>query len=153
MRRVPYDERFLALSYEWLQDPEIRRLIDAPAVTREGQQAWYDSLPGRTDYAVWGIEYDGVPVGVLGLKRIGEDDGAEYFIYIGERAYWGRGIAAWGLADVAEEARRRGLRFLYGRILKVNERSLGVHLSNGFEHLREEDDVWWVAYPLDRPSS
>lgn len=147
-RRVPFDDEFLRLSFGWLTDDEMQNLTMSPAVTPESQRAWWESLADRPDYAVWGIEYDGVPVGAMGIKRIGEDDGAEYFMYLGERSYWGRGIASWAFAEICDEVRSRGLRKLYGRIGKHNDRSLAVHLREGFEVVGEDGPVWLVAYDL-----
>ena len=84
---VPFDRTFLDCAFQWLNDPEIRFLTDTPVVTREAQETWFASLPSRPDYAVWGVQADGVPVGVCGVKHIFEGEG-EYFGYIGEKAYW-----------------------------------------------------------------
>jgi RimJ/RimL family protein N-acetyltransferase len=148
IRRVPFDERFRDLSFTWLNDPEMARLTDSPQFTRDEQLAWYAGLADRTDYAVWGIEYDGVPVGAMGLKSIGLDQGGEYFMYIGDRAYWGRGIARWAFDEIVAEACRRRLRFLYGRVVKGNDRSLAVDLRHGFRIAREEPGHYWLVYPL-----
>ncbi len=147
-RRVPFEERYLELSYGWLTDPDLARLTMTNAVTPEAQRDWWRELPHRDDYAVWGIEYDGVPVGVMGIKHIGVNDGAEYFMYIGDRAYWGRGIATWAFAEVVAEVRARGLRYLYGVIGKHNERSLAVHTREGFAVTGETATEWLVTYPL-----
>jgi RimJ/RimL family protein N-acetyltransferase len=148
-RRVPFDETYRDLSYRWLNDPEIARMTRVPPTTPESQAAWFETLPGRTDYAVWGIEEDGVPVGALGLKHIGVDEGAEYFMYIGERDYWGRGIAQWAFDEIRAEARARGLAHLVGIIGKDNPRSLTAHLRVGFAIEREDDTAYYVAVPVD----
>jgi RimJ/RimL family protein N-acetyltransferase len=147
-RRVPFEEQYLHLSYEWLNDPEMARLTMTAAVTPEAQREWWAGLPHRSDYAVWGIEYDGVPVGVMGVKHIGVNDGAEYFMYIGDRAYWGRGIAAWAFREVVAEVRSRGLSKLYGVIGKHNARSLAVHVREGFRVTGETDVEWLVSYDV-----
>lgn len=147
-RRVAFDETFRDLSYDWLHDPELRRLTMAAEFGRDAQLAWYESLGGRHDYAVWGIEHDGEPVGVMGLKAAGEPDGWEYFMYLGRRESWGRGIAKWALAEIASVARARGDARVYGRISKANERSFGVHTGYGFHVVRDDGDAWWVAYDV-----
>ena len=146
--RVPLDESWLPLTAEWLSDPDIARLTMSGDFDAGGQRAWFDSLQGRTDYAVWGIEYDGVKVGVMGLKYIGVDDGAEYFMYIGPREYWGRGISRWAFDEIVAEARSRGLRWLYGRTAKYNERAMAVNLRHGYRIVRDDGDTWWLAYAL-----
>lgn len=147
-RRVPFDETWLPVTYAWLCDPELARLVMAGEVTPERQRAWYDGLATRDDYAIWGIEHEGERCGVLGLKSIGTDDGAEYFMYLGDRRYWGRRISEWAFNEVVAEARARGLRTLYGRVAKYNERSLAVDLRHGFEIVRDDGETWWLACPL-----
>lgn len=145
-RRVPFDETYLDASYGWLQDPEMARLTMSPAMTREQQRAWYDGLAGRADYAIWGIEYDGAPVGVMGLKHLDRDDGgAEYFMYLGEQSVWGKGIARWATDEILAEARSRGLTYVYGLVGKHNDRSLSVHTHLGFVVEGEEDGKWLVV--------
>jgi RimJ/RimL family protein N-acetyltransferase len=148
VRRVPFDERYRDLSFGWLSDPEIARLTRVPPMTRESQAVWFAGLPARTDYAIWGIECDGVPIGAFGLKLIGVDEGAEYFMYIGDPAYWGRGIARWSFDEVYEQARARGLKYLYGIVGKDNPRSLAVDLRHGFEIRREDDTAFYIALPI-----
>jgi RimJ/RimL family protein N-acetyltransferase len=147
-RRVAFDDRFLERSYAWLSDPEIARLTMTEAVTERSQHEWWAGLAGRADYAVWGIEYDGVPVGAMGIKHIGERDGAEYFMYIGDPAYWGRGIAGWAFREICAEVRSRGLATVFGIIGKHNERSLAVHVREGFRVAGETDDAWLVEYAV-----
>ena len=148
-RRVPFDETYLDASYEWLQDPEMARLTMSDAMTREQQRAWFDGLAGRTDYAIWGIEHDGRPVGVMGLKKIDADDGgAEYFMYLGDTSVWGKGIARWATAEIVAEARSRGLAYVYGLVGKHNDRSLAVHTHLGFTVDGEAEGKWRLVYPL-----
>ncbi len=159
LRLVDYDEQYRDLSYEWLQDPELRRLTRSRQLTREEQLAWYAALPDRTDYVIWGIECDGVPVGTMGLKHIGVDEGGEYFFYLGKREFWGRGISAWAYQTIYEQARIRGLRYLYGIIAKENTRSMGVHTGHGLGVYREDDEYCYVRakivenWPEDEPGS
>ena len=145
-RRVAFDETYLDASYEWLRDPELAWLTMSGGQTREQQRAWFEALPGRTDYAIWGIELDGVPAGVMGLKHLDRDDGgAEYFMYLGDKAMWGRGVGRWATAEIVAEARGRGLTYVYGLIGKHNERSLAVHTHLGFVVEGEVDDALRVV--------
>lgn len=144
-QRVPFDESWLPVTATWLADEELARMTMSGQFTVERQRAWFAGLPGRTDYAVWGIEHDGGKAGVMGIKDIGIDDGAEYFMYLGDRAFWGRRIAEWAFHEIVEEVRSRGLKWIYGRVAKDNERSLAVDLRHGFEIVRDDGDSWWIA--------
>src|ERR1039458_5575021 len=90
LKFVEYDRRFLLASRRWLRDPEMAALTITPPFTDEEQERWFLSLPSKTNYAVWGVEFNGEPVGVVGLKGIMIDE-AEYFGYLGEKQAWGAG--------------------------------------------------------------
>jgi RimJ/RimL family protein N-acetyltransferase len=90
---VEFNEIFLESSWGWLNDPEIRLLTDTPDFTKDQQYLWYKGLSRRDDYLVFGVMEDSSPIGVVGLKNINKNKGqAEYFGYIGEKKYWGKGI-------------------------------------------------------------
>lgn len=89
---VNYSRLYFELSKNWISDPELNRLIDAGELPSDiKRELWYESLPLRSDYKIWGVEYEGRPIGVCGLKQITSHD-AEYWGYIGEKSLWGQGI-------------------------------------------------------------
>ncbi len=103
VRLVAFDERFLDASFGWLHDPETMRLTRGRPFTRAAQQAWYDGLPGRTDYLVWGIEAAGQPVGAGGFKSVTAAD-AELFVYVGEPSARGRGLGSAAVRALLDRA-------------------------------------------------
>ncbi|HEU0132117.1 MAG TPA: GNAT family N-acetyltransferase [Mycobacteriales bacterium] len=142
-RRVPFDETWLDTTAGWLADESFAALIEAGSFDPERQRAWYDSLAGRTDYVVWGIEHDGRRVGVMGLKHLDAGDGgAEYFMYLGDRSAWGHGIGRWATEEILAEGRARGLEYVYGLVGTHNHHSREVHEHLGFEVVAEEDGHW-----------
>lgn len=150
--RVTFDEEYVERSQVWLQDPELVSLIRAATeFDARAQRQWYDGLAARIDYAIWGMDCGGVPVGAIGIKHIGAADGAEYFMYIGERNYWHVGIGRWALNEIQDEIRSRGLSWVYGRIAQHNERSRLAHFALGLRPLREEDDETVVGMHVDDP--
>ncbi len=93
---VDYNRKFFELSKIWLSDLEICNLINAGNIPDDNErEQWFITLPQRTDYKIWGVEYNSCPIGVCGLKHITSND-AEYRGYIGEKALWGKGI--WGVS-------------------------------------------------------
>lgn len=128
---VKYDERFLEASWGWLNDPEARTLNQNPAFTREEQRAWFNSLPHKSDYCIWGIELHGIPIGAMGLKHI-EKENAECWAYIGEKSLWGQRIGSWILNELFERARLKGLKRLYALIVEGNTRAIRLYQSHGF---------------------
>ncbi|MBR5175311.1 MAG: GNAT family N-acetyltransferase [Bacteroidales bacterium] len=126
-----YTEEFLERSFHWLNDPEIRFLTDTPAVTREGQRRWFEGLPERPDYMVWGVLADNQPVGVCGIKQIVEREGV-YFGYIGEKDCWGRGFGRRMMELVEDRARKAGLEKLKLTVIKENERARSLYERMGY---------------------
>jgi RimJ/RimL family protein N-acetyltransferase len=147
LRTVGYDERFLDASWRWLQDDELRSMVMAGPMTREGQRAWYERLPARTDYRIWGVELDGEPVAVFGIKGIADGSG-EYFAFIGEPQHWGRGIGGFITDEVIRLGRELGLSRLWGVAKADNQRTLRRQARHGFREYRREDGLVWIERGL-----
>ena len=89
---VDFDKTFFDLSKEWLSDSETNALTAAGEMPSDEQRLlWFDSLPQRSDYLIWGVQYEGKPIGACGLKYVTQNN-AEYWGYIGEKALWGKGL-------------------------------------------------------------
>jgi len=136
---VAYDERFLEASWHWLNDPETASLIMSGPMTRDSQRAWFESLPARTDYVLWGVAVADIPIGAFGLKNV-ESSEAEYWGFIGDGAFRGRGIGRWMLSRAIAHARSRGLSRLYLNVRIDNIRALALYRSTGFVETSRTDD-------------
>ena len=84
----------MALKVKWINDPENNQYLhyDIP-LEYEKTLRWFHQKDNahRMDCT---IEYDGVPVGVIGLLAIDTvNRKAEYYITVGNTEYHGRGIA------------------------------------------------------------
>ena len=137
---TPYDETFLAFSADWLADPEIKALTMTPEFDRDVQRRWFDSLPGRSDYLIWGVRHEGTPIGACGLKGI-EDRAGEYWGYIGDKSFWGRGIGTQMVGFIEEQARARDLTRLWLRVWQGNPRARALYERLGFRHETDSGDV------------
>ena len=147
---VDYDRRFLQASSRWLRDPEIKRLTLTPDFTDAQQERWFESLPGRLDYRVWGVCVAGEPIGAAGLKNIDIDRSeGEYWGYIGEKAFWGRGIGVQLVQFVCEQARLLGLRRIYLRVAADNARAVGLYRKTGFELVSEVEGLITMQKALE----
>jgi RimJ/RimL family protein N-acetyltransferase len=139
VKLVQYDRRYLLASRRWLRDPEIASLTMTPPFTDHEQESWFLSLQSKADYAVWGVELDGAPVGVAGLKNITLER-AEYFGYLGEKWAWGAGHGTQMLLSTIDEARARGCRQIWLRVWRENQRAIALYRRQGFEVTRDEGD-------------
>src|SRR5689334_4100318 len=144
---VTFDERFLAYSWKWLNDPEIKRLTMSPDFTKETQLNWYRSLSQRQDYLVWGVELDGEPAGVFGIKNIQPPQG-EYWGYIGDKTLWGRGLGMFLVDAAFERAKTIGLSNLCLKVWRPNVRARKMYEKMGFQYRSEEQDVVWMVRGL-----
>ena len=133
IRFVEFDELYLGKSLEWLNDDEICRLVDTEKPTKESQRQWYETIKYADDYLIWGIEYDGVPVGVCGIKHITNESG-EYWGYIGEKSYWGNGIGKAMMEFIILQAKRTGLSSIYLHVLEDNIRAIKLYEREGYKY-------------------
>ena len=128
---VDYNLTFLDKSWEWLNDPDIRKLTLTPDFTREEQQAFYNSLPGRMDYWIKGLTENDLPIGAMGLKHITYQD-AEFWGYIGDKRYWGKGIGSFMMLQAINKGKELGLDQLYLFVDELNQRAKQLYTRNGF---------------------
>jgi RimJ/RimL family protein N-acetyltransferase len=134
---VDYNKIFLEKSWEWLNDTEMKKLTLTPALTKEMQQNFFDSLPKRNDYFIKGILCNNKPIGACGLKNLTEEEG-EYWGYIGEKGYWGRGIGKEMVKFIIEFAKQKQLKNIWLRVFEKNERAYNLYTKNNFI---EEDKI------------
>lgn len=137
---VPFDRIFLEKSFGWLTDPATRSLTRTPEITRQGQQAWFDSLKRREDYLIWGIACEKLPVGACGIKHLTARRG-EYWGYIGEPDFRGRGIGRRMMDFTDARARELGLEQLYLHVGRDNEVAIRLYTSHSFLQKETDDDL------------
>lgn len=142
---VQYDKTYFNLSKIWLLDDELSHLIHAGKLpSDEERQKWFDSLPSRTDYKLWGVEYLGHPIGVSGLKHIADGE-AEYWGYIGEKSLWGKGIGKLLMSETLLKANELNLHSVFLYVRKYNPRAYKMYLNYGFTVDDEDNDVYRMS--------
>ena len=135
-----FDSIYLELSWKWLNDPEIKYLTNTSDFTREQQREWFDSLAELTDYLIWGLEADSVPIGVCGLKNITNID-CEYWGYIGEKQYWGIGIGKEMMLLLEAKARDFGKTSIWLEVIKENPKAISLYKKLGYSKEAESNDL------------
>ncbi|MCE0846436.1 GNAT family N-acetyltransferase [Buttiauxella sp. A2-C1_F] len=138
---VAYDEEFLELSWQWLNDAEIKELTLTPNFTKSDQKKYFKSLKERTNYIIFGlIVDDNIKVGAAGLKNI-ETNRAEYWGYIGNKNYWGQGLGK-ELAKLMEKVcAERYINELYLKVSSENIRAVKSYLNTGYSKIRNEGNI------------
>ena len=128
---VEFDRNLLESSWKWLTDDEIRILTGTPFMTKRQQEDWFLLLPFQVDYYIWGVKYNGIPIGACGIKHKTFDKG-EYWGYIGEKKYWGRGIGKKMLQYIEQRARIMNLTTLYLHVSTDNVRAFNLYCQFGY---------------------
>ena len=134
-----YDENYLEKSWESLNNPIIKNLTNTPDFSKEDQQIWYNLLKNKKDYFIKGISFNGIPVGVMGLKNI-TDTQAEYWGYIGEISFWGKGIGNEMMSFAINKAKDLNLKKIYLTVLKDNTRAIGLYEKFKFKTKENKDE-------------
>jgi RimJ/RimL family protein N-acetyltransferase len=142
-----YSEPYLNASWMWLNDPEIKKLTNTPVLTKDSQLRWYESLKEKEDYRIWGISLNNRPIGACGLKKITDND-AEYWGYIGEKEFWGKGIGKVIMNLMEEEAAKLYLSSVWLQVLKVNERAIKLYIKEGYLIEKEDHNLIFMRKGL-----
>lgn len=129
---VPFDSSFLNHSWRWLNDPEIKALTNTPDFTPEDQQKWFHSLASLKDYLIWGIQFEEAKIGACGLKKITGTD-CEYWGYIGEKDYRGRGIGTTILHLLEQKAAQMNLKSIWLTVVQDNARAISLYEKLGYD--------------------
>ena len=127
---VTYDQKFLDLSWNWLNDHEIKKLTNTPTFSRDEQTNWYNNLEFKKDYLIWGVQFAETKIGVCGLKKITKHD-CEYWGYIGEKTYWGKGIGRIMMEILEFRARDMQLQSIWLQVLNDNLRAINLYKKLG----------------------
>lgn len=138
---ITYTEEFLPLSWKWLNDSEIKSLTMTPTFSKQEQMNFFNSLSSRKNYKIFGIEFDGVKIGACGLKNI-ENERAEYWGYIGEKNYWGKGLGKEILTNIINFAIKEKISSLYLKVEKNNHRAIKLYEKFGFMNRLEENNYF-----------
>jgi RimJ/RimL family protein N-acetyltransferase len=83
---------------KWLDDPEVTQFLDVhnlPTPTLKEEREWITEAKKDKTKACFAIDTkDGVHIGTVSLVKIHPvDKRAEYGIFIGNKMYWGQGLA------------------------------------------------------------
>lgn len=146
-----YSEEYLEKSWNWLNDIEIKKLTNTPDFTKEQQVKWFENLVQNDTYKIWGVSYNGIPIGVFGIKNIDCDKkNGEYWGYIGEKKYWGKGIGTIVLTEILKKASEElGLNSIYLKVLIHNSVAIKLYEKLQFVKKTEVEDILIMEKKLD----
>lgn len=144
---LEYDSTFLEKSWYWLNDHEIKEKTNTLDFTKEEQEEWFKSISSKTDYLIWGVMFDNNPIGVCGLKNITVTD-CEYWGYIGEKKYWGRGFGTQIMQLMINKAEELKLDSIWLKVLQDNNAAVKLYEKFGFRAIKQDDILIFMKKTL-----
>lgn len=90
-----FNESDISNKIKWINDSANNKFLhyDLP-LEYERTKKWYTKIKDREDRFDGVIEYENIPVGIIGLLNIDiQNQKAEYYITLGENEFKGKGIA------------------------------------------------------------
>lgn len=148
LRLVPTHEGHLANYVRWLNDPEVTRYLSMGfGFTQAMEQKWFEGAATDPRRVHWAIELGDVHIGSTGIEdldwvtRTGMTG-----IMIGEKAFWGQGIASLVMRRRAEYAfHALNVQALYTEIFVPNEGSLKAARKTGYREYGRKPFARYVA--------
>jgi RimJ/RimL family protein N-acetyltransferase len=137
VRLVPLAEKHLDVTFQWVNDPAMMRLLGRAArVESDEHLRWFERLKQRTDCRYFSVETTdaGLHVGNIWLWDINTaEQKAEVRILFGDEAARGRGYGSEAiglLADLAFDT--MSLHRLYAYVFSINPRAKRAFEKAGF---------------------
>lgn len=122
------------VSWRWRNDPEIWKLSGRKwnnTVTKEIEAAWIEKVMTNVNevrFAICVEEGHNVQ-----LTNIGQNK-AEYHIFIGDKTYWGKGVASLATGLLLDYARKKlQLEKIYLVVHKNNKVTQALYRKHGFK--------------------
>jgi RimJ/RimL family protein N-acetyltransferase len=137
VRLTNFDERHLAATREWVNDPEIMRLLGRAAlVWPEEHRRWFEQLADREDCQYFAVESarGEIHLGNIWLWEIDRRHrSAEVRVLMGRPDSTGRGLGTEAIDLLAQRAfNLMGLHRLYAYVLAINPRAKRAFEKAGF---------------------
>ena len=130
-----YDSVYLEKSWEWLADPETKMLTNTPDFTKEEQLKWFEEMPHRENYKIWGASFNEIPIGIFGIKNINlVEQTGEYWGFIGEKEFRGKGFGHLILEELLQFAQTDlKLKEIHLKVIKKNKVAIHLYKKMGFK--------------------
>lgn len=132
-----------SVSWKWRNDPEVWKHTGSRpniVITEEIEKQWVLEKLEEHNSARFAIEVDDVYVGNIQLTNIVEKETAEYHVFIGDKSYWGKGVASLATAQIIRYAKNLlNLQSLYLHVRPENISAIKVYEKSGF--VKINDDV------------
>jgi RimJ/RimL family protein N-acetyltransferase len=139
----------------WFADPEVTRFLnrDTPPTLKE-EETWFERVAQSDTDVMWGLFVEGQHVGSTGLHQIEwRSRRGVTGILIGDRTWWGRGIAGESMRLRTRYAfEELGLEKLVTHVFEGNTasrralESVGYQTVGTYRHHEYRHGQWWDAW-------
>lgn len=129
------------ISYKWRNDAEIWKYTSSKPdryITPEMETEWITKALMNKDEKRYAILADGKYVGNIQLVKI-KNHQADFHIFIGEKDYWGKGVAQKALKLVLDEAKKNNIRQINLECYKENVAAYHLYKKFGFEEATDNE--------------
>jgi RimJ/RimL family protein N-acetyltransferase/glycosyltransferase involved in cell wall biosynthesis len=139
------------ISWKWRNDPKIWELTGSKPkhkITHEIEHDWIQKAIADQTTRRFAILVDDVYVGNIQLTDIIEYDTAQYHVFIGDRNYWGKGVAKLATYQILYYAKVvLELKNIFLNVRKENLSAIKVYEKNGFKTVNEKEG--WIKMNCD----
>lgn len=133
-------------SVKWRNIPELwvhTTFKATKEITIENELEWIQKVIDSPRDDRFAIMADDAYVGNIYLTNIHDGTG-EYHIFIGEKEYWGKGIARQASEQLIAHAKKRHLKKIILEVRKQNEGAFHLYNKLGFKEIKTKDDGFTV---------
>jgi RimJ/RimL family protein N-acetyltransferase/glycosyltransferase involved in cell wall biosynthesis len=128
-------------SYRWRNDPDLWKYTSHKPdryITEQIEVDWIKKILAEKNSCRFAIIVNDAYIGNIQITNIISEVG-EYHIFIGEKSFWGKGIATISTQQLIRYARERlNLKRLYLSVNPKNESAIRVYEKCGFEKVSDE---------------
>ncbi|WP_417558555.1 GNAT family N-acetyltransferase [Mesoflavibacter zeaxanthinifaciens] len=140
------------ISYKWRNDPEIWKFTENrpnKEITWKIEKEWLKNTLADKSNARFAIIVDNVYVGNVQLTEITPSQSAQFHIFLGEKFFWGRGVARQATYQILVYAREiLNLNYVFLKVNKHHLSAIELYKNNGFKVMDEVDDFITMKHYL-----
>ena len=150
----PLSEEDADTSYRWRNDPAIWEYTgNRPdiEISKNIERAWIRKAIKESNSCRFAIMADGIYVGNIQITNINERKEGQYHIFIGEKTYWGKGVATLATYQIIRFVKEvLDLKQLYLLVNPDNKPAIKVYEKCGFIKVSDEIKmVYDLSYDLN----
>lgn len=137
----PLEKKDAQISWRWRNDPDIWEFTGSKpgkTITPEIELKWIEEKLSESNSRRFAITVDDIYVGNIQLTNITKCD-AEYHIFIGEKSFWGKGIAFSATQQIIRVAKNiLQLENIYLKVNPENIKAINLYEKSGFKVVSDE---------------